>query len=306
MRWLLLLLLSLPVIAQELGPMPELPPRVKYTRPTAEAEQTELARLRRLLAGELESKEIGVVGPFLRMELIGGLPDDLIPVNFVVPVGNGVITARGSSSRRPQQLKSLLALVGELLGEFTVRRPTAVEVDLLWSMVPYDLEGPLFVLEGSDHRLLWNSADGLLFLEDLADAGETLDDGFQALSSLPDSQFEPSPQPDFVSGKLPEIVAEAEKEDETQILLLTDQESLARRIEVEPLADYIKTLLGMVERVDHADIIRVQVDFDMHAGPLVRVGSRTPLEAPQQLIDQLTAVAPPPTKGPVCFVLLVK
>ncbi|MGE0494917.1 MAG: hypothetical protein AB7S38_37250 [Vulcanimicrobiota bacterium] len=286
--------------------MPELPPRVKYARPTAEAEQAELERLRRLLSGEVEPEEIGVLGPFLTVELVDGLPGDLIPVSFVVPLGNGVITARGFSSRRPEQLTSLLALISKRLGEFSVRRPTAVEVDLLWSMVPYDLEGPLFVLEGSDHRLLWNSANGLLFLEDMADIGETLDDGFKALSSLPDSQFEPSPQADFVSGKLPEIVAEAEQEDETQILLVTDQESLGKRVKVDPLADYIKTLLGLVEKVEHPDVIRVQVDFDAQAGPLVRVGSRTPLAAPQQLIDQLAAVTPPPTTGPVCFVLLVK
>lgn len=286
--------------------MPELPQRVRYQRPTAETEQAELERMRRLLAGEIESDEIGVFGPFLTVALVDSLPSDLIPVHFVVPVGSGVITASGFSSRRPAQLKGLLAQVSKLLGEFTVRRPTAVEVDLLWSMVPFDLEGPLFVLEGSDLRLLWNSANGMLFLEDMTEAGASLDEGFKALSALPDSQFEPSPQPDWVSGELPELVAEAEKEDETQILLVTDQEALAKRVKVDPLADYIKTLLALVEKVDHPDIIRVQVDFDAQAGPLVRVGSRTPLAAPQQLIDQLATVTPPPTSGPVCFVLLVK
>ena len=52
-------------------------------------------------------------------------------------------------------------------GGFIIRKPTAAELDWYWTIISYDIEEPVFVLESPSHRVFFDFIDGeVLFADD--------------------------------------------------------------------------------------------------------------------------------------------
>jgi hypothetical protein len=51
-------------------------------------------------------------------------------------------------------------------GGFIIRKPTAAELDWYWTIISYDIEEPVFVLESSSHRIFFDFYEGEVFFAD--------------------------------------------------------------------------------------------------------------------------------------------
>jgi hypothetical protein len=57
--------------------------------------------------------------------------------------------------------------------KFRIRRPTKLELELYWAMIPYDIEEPIFVVESDRHSFLIDFAGGkdrMFWIDDLRGA----------------------------------------------------------------------------------------------------------------------------------------
>lgn len=113
-----------------------------------------------------------VCGPFLWYELIfvAGFDENIgIPVLFNMPLGNTVHSFQGRAIRWEDKTTALQDYFRNLfdnLGGFSLRKLSEQEISLYWSMVPYDIHEPVFMIESPGFILVADiCSEGLFFLE---------------------------------------------------------------------------------------------------------------------------------------------
>jgi hypothetical protein len=99
-------------------------------------------------------------GPFLWMQLSKNdffIKADGAKIFINAPFSKGTQSFEGKSFRNPADLDSLQSFMVELLkkdGQFIIRKPNPLELRIYWSLIPYDIEEPIFVIETKSHRIL--------------------------------------------------------------------------------------------------------------------------------------------------------
>jgi hypothetical protein len=82
----------------------------------------------------------------------------------VIPLSGGSQQVlEGALFRTKEEISAFCRAMEEYLktgGPYTIRRPTAEELQIYWAMIPYDISEPIFVADNKDHKLLMH------FLED--------------------------------------------------------------------------------------------------------------------------------------------
>lgn len=311
---LLLALLSLaPCYAQEtdLGPIVQLPDYVRYQRPTAEAEKAAADQIRSLLGSGEVKMPLTLAGPFLNQWLdLDGLPGS-VPSSYIIPRVEGFLRGSGVALKEQEGLNLFRdKLKADEEGELTVRRPTLSEYEYLWAIAPGDLQGPILVTELQGHAVLWNFfTEGVVLMEDVSDAKDSLQDAYKAFANLPQTALETEPMPDFVSrivngGEVPDMLKKATTSASPIIVFLTSEEAVEARVSTPDLLAYVKGLKSaLAQAVIDNQSERIYMEFDLMNGkdPSYYVGAKPALsaEATAELLTQLRAVTPPPTKGPV-------
>lgn len=310
----LLALLSLaPCYAQQtdLGPIVQLPEYIRYQRPTAEAEKAAADQLRKLLGSGEVKMPITLAGPFLNQWLdLDGLPGS-VPSSYIIPRVEGFLRGSGVAVKEPEGLKMLREkLKADEEGELIMRRPTLSEYEYLWAIAPGDLQGPILVTELQGHAVLWNFfSEGVVLMEDVSEAKDSLQDAYKAFANLPQTALETEPMPDFVSrivngGEVPDMLKKATTSTSPIIVFLTSEQAVEARVSTPDLLAYVRGLkdaLAQAVVANHSE--RIYMEFDLVSGkePSYYVGAQPALsaEATADLLTQLRAVTPPPTKGPV-------
>lgn len=314
----LFLILAGATLAQELGPPTPTPAGVRYKEPTKEQVQKSLEHLRNLLKPDGPPlEEPTLVGPLLSHTLVGVKGGEIIPATMVIPRREGDIQSTGSLFRGSESLGLLLKSLRKMSKEgVKIRRPSKVELEYYWALAPYDLEGPILVVETSKHHLFWNfAAQGLIYLEDVKGIGPSLESAYNSLAKLPKTQVEPKFHPDYIKAieqgrPVPEPLKGVQNSKEPMLVLLTGDQQIKRRVKIEPLADYMKSLQAVTKSQFQGQkrIVLLQVDLVAGSSPVLRVGSPQALSGVDReaFLKALKAVPAPPVGGPVAFFMVEK
>lgn len=311
-----LCLLVLPLSAQELGPPPEIPPGIRYTPATQEQDKASISLFKAILAGEDQISPIAIVGPRLAARLGSIEEGEVVPVTFHIPEVERALRSAGYGCRGQESNQQLASKIQGVLGqEYSLRRPTEVELRYYWALAPFDLEGSLFICATPEASLLCHHLGEKMFLfEDLSELGASYEAAFEGLSKLPGSELEPDPQGDYVAavlsgGEVPEPLQDATELTTSTVVLLTPEDLVNKRVEATALADYLKPILdAMKAQVKAEQLQRVFVQLDLQADgpPLLRLGSQPEMtsEAREQLRQQLEGAKAPVVRGPICLFMV--
>jgi len=79
-----------------------------------------------------------------------------IDLNFKIPTGNKVVTRKGKIIKRSDEFNSLWTFISENLKQAKIRIPTESEIEYYWSIIAYEIEEPLYVLESPSLKVLFN------------------------------------------------------------------------------------------------------------------------------------------------------
>lgn len=120
--------------------------------------------------------ETVVCGPFLWKDLLKAQvmdPDTGFPVIMVVPQGKEAIELKARGIKPRAAIDTLETYIRTLLAEdggFTVRKLNPNEMSIYWSMIPYDIEEPVFILDSRNHTMLVDFAGySILHVDDYQD-----------------------------------------------------------------------------------------------------------------------------------------
>jgi hypothetical protein len=112
-------------------------------------------------------------GPYLWKQIVDeGLIDANVgvPLTIMVPVSGQNIRMEGRVVRPQSATARLEAYVKSKLmedGGVMVRDPNDKELAMYWSMIPYDIEEPIFVLVSKNHKFLVDFSDSdVLHIDD--------------------------------------------------------------------------------------------------------------------------------------------
>jgi hypothetical protein len=164
----------------------DLPPGVRYT-PTSEAVNEKASRMlegafarpRAELAPALGTFVVAGPGLWRWLKDAPGADKAGVPSPFMLPIGGdpkNLQKLEGRSYLDADAARELARLLAGALPKGAtpkLRRPTRTELAVLWALVPFDLEEPIFVVELGPRNLL-AIVDGkskIVWLDDLAGAG---------------------------------------------------------------------------------------------------------------------------------------
>lgn len=116
-----------------------------------------------------------MVGPNLWRKFINSEyytnPDMGIDLNFKIPNGKEITNRKGRILKKSQEFENLWKFVcDELKTNSKLRIPTKNELEYYWSIIAFDIEEPLFVVENGKSKILLNinpTNSKLIFIESL-------------------------------------------------------------------------------------------------------------------------------------------
>lgn len=301
---------------QDLGPAPKVPDYVRWQLPTPEQEMAVAARLRRLLAPGYDGEESLTAGSFILVDprLWEFLRSDsaiakleLKTVRSVLPRLGGTIVCEGRAFR--DETKALVeTLIRERVaadGSLEVRRATTEELDYVWALIPFDIEGTLLTVVTPKRRLihLTDAKDEMLYLFELPLQVMDVEASLDALAALPLTLSEAgmvTDQLDDPELPLPGVL----DSDDIAVVLLTEPRSVAARIEKSALGAYADTIDALLMETvpKNAGRVLVQSSFDAAGKP--RIFLRAPSGAAADLKSRIESIPAPRCKGPITIVLV--
>ena len=79
-----------------------------------------------------------------------------IRVNFNIPKGTGYVTSQGRAIQKREEFTLIWNLLfkGASMDNFKIRIPNEKELAYYWSIIPYEIEEPIFVVEYSGLNIL--------------------------------------------------------------------------------------------------------------------------------------------------------
>ena len=169
----------------------EVPPGVRYKAASTEVNERAKKTLVEFFGAPMKSEipddafaQMAICGPLLWSRL-RGLPEMQALTKGRVMV-NMPIYERGKAVRQQQMEGKLFQDKAEIREfwkalckavrrdeNFTIRRPSKLELEIYWAMIPYDIEEPIFVVESERHSFLIDFAGGkdcMFWIDDLRGA----------------------------------------------------------------------------------------------------------------------------------------
>jgi hypothetical protein len=169
----------------------EVPPGVRYKAASTEVNARAKKRLAEFFSTPMKPQipedafaQMAICGPLLWSK-IKGLPEMKALTKGRVVVHMPIF--EGGKIVRQQQMEGKLFQVKPEIREFwkalcksvrrdekfTIRRPTKLELQIYWAMIPYDIEEPIFVVESDRHSFLIDfngGRDEMFWIDDLRGA----------------------------------------------------------------------------------------------------------------------------------------
>ncbi|MEW6282133.1 MAG: hypothetical protein AB1758_26240 [Candidatus Eremiobacterota bacterium] len=315
---LLMWLTGLAASAQEPWEDPVLvPPGVTYKRTDAATLKKAVQFLRTVLAPDYHGPEklfgsVVACGPFL-WDRVRGRPEMAAaegPPMRIAPFGVEGKGFKGEASCALLEKEIRASLATD--GGFKVRRPTSDELALYWALIPYDIDEPIFVVESKRHRYLMHFMQGRVFaVDDYAGASLGRLDELEAKSD-PIPIVVEYPDREWTSHRAGEGPQREGPVTDLGVVLLTEEEAIARRVPVGPLADYIKRLDDALSRelkgISGSRDLIVQVELTPSRPPYVQVAARPDMEGDRahSLVAAMGKVTAPRVRGRVIFQLVAR
>jgi hypothetical protein len=150
-----------------------IPDGIKYKKTSDEANQLAKAKLTKLFNAEAKREDILslfenkvlICGPALWLDIKDDKSMSSIKkgnVEFHMPVVNDkqeisrMVKAHGKLFQSPDEVCSFWkAFVSRTnFSNLTIRKLNPLELKIYWSMIPYDITEPLFILESEKHKIL--------------------------------------------------------------------------------------------------------------------------------------------------------
>ena len=162
-----------PARAEESSLFPkDIPARVRYTRPSEASVKAAYAVLNKMFASDW-TKPVGlfkdkvIVDSYLWLDLQKMEPFKSDPGNKVTTIIPGGKTGEGKLFRSAATMDALEKYLRERLltqGEVTIRPPNYEELNAYWSVIAWDINSPLFVIEaGSQEKYILDFNNGAVF-----------------------------------------------------------------------------------------------------------------------------------------------
>ncbi len=305
-----LLLLCPPALSQDrLGPLVPAPEGVVRVAPTAEQEMALAEALEKALAPDSSQVLPGdtmTVDPFMwdwLREDPAFQSASPVKLDFNVRRLAGSLRGIGQTLGEPAAREAVTrGLRSKVQGDFTVRRANAEEMNYLWALYPFDLEGPLLTVEAPTGRWIFLKPEEILFAFQLPSEPAELNATLEALGQLPLSQ----PEPDILSDNLMEnpefTMPVVTADDPLKLTLFTDDQVFQARVEGDVFKDYVVGLLEAIasQVPEGSGPVLAQVSVNAKGQSLLFVKSPVGEEA---LKLALAGVPTPKTRGPIAFVL---
>ncbi len=152
----------------------EIPKGVIYHK-TTEAKNDQA---KKLINQAIESKDCKnifestlMIGPNLWQKYLKSKyakPEIGINLNFNIPVGKDIVVRKGRVVKELSEFRSVWEFIsGEISGGI-LRVPSKGELEYYWSIIAYEIEEPIFVVENKKNKVLFNltpTDNKLIFLE---------------------------------------------------------------------------------------------------------------------------------------------
>jgi hypothetical protein len=135
---------------------------------------------KKLIIKSIESKESKLIfestvmiGPNLWQKYLNSKYAQVnigIELNFKIPIGKEIITRKGRIIKKRDEFKSLWEFISVELSGGNLRVPKEAELEYYWSIIAYEIEEPIFVMENKKNKILFNltpNENKLVFLESL-------------------------------------------------------------------------------------------------------------------------------------------
>lgn len=144
-----------------------IPDGITYLKKDDDLNEKAIAKLEQLLFiqdNDNISNSIGC-GPYFWQELVNAeiFSSSIgIPMVFIIPNGDSISKLEGRVIRWKDQTQILLELLRKIISSsdgFKLRKLTLQEMQIYWMMIPYDIEEPIFTLEGPGIQLLIDCSD---------------------------------------------------------------------------------------------------------------------------------------------------
>ena len=159
-------------IESDVHTRPSVPARVTYFTAAPAAKNAAIDRIRDfLIEGEDPGPLFGkltICGPFITEVLSRNRAFNALDYKpIIVNVDKDVLYERGFTNEESLRafahyLRNTLSSDGKVL----IRRPTAEELDWYWTIISWDIEEPVFVLESPSHRIFLDFHEGTVFFAD--------------------------------------------------------------------------------------------------------------------------------------------
>lgn len=152
---------------------PEIPERVTYIGAESSAVDDAVAKIQEFFINGRESKllfgEMVICGSYVANRLAMNKTFrnlDYLPMASMIGPGQSV-TLRGF--RTDESVNAFAYYLRNTLngeGSFIIRKPTPAELDWYWTIIFFDIEEPVLVLESTSHRIFLDFDEGRVFFAD--------------------------------------------------------------------------------------------------------------------------------------------
>lgn len=153
----------------------EIPKGVNYHK-TSEANNKEA---KKLIQEAIVSKDFRpifettvMIGPNLWTSYLRNYseanPEGGINLNFKIPIEKKIITRKGRIIKQNEEFNLMWNFISDNLNGGKIRVPKKSEIEYYWSIIAYDIEEPLYVMEFKHTKILFNfnpTNNKLLFME---------------------------------------------------------------------------------------------------------------------------------------------
>lgn len=292
-------------------------PGIVWKRPSPDADREFARKLQELVLSDeltpslIHEKTLLVVDPrmwtWLRREP-GHAELDLVETRVGLPRVSGDLQCESRCFRGREaalwvvpHLRSRYS--GDAGEEAVLRHPTSEEMDYVWALIPFDIEGPVLTLESSERRIVAMSTldESMVHLYEMPKQPMGLEAALDSLAALPLTGKEASPMASRIEDPdldLPGLIAE----DDILAIMLTDGDRLSARVSGVDLKAYLQSIDDTITAAVPEDAGRVLVQVSLDAATSPTVHLRAPALAQAGLKDALLALKPPVCRGPITFI----
>jgi hypothetical protein len=169
----------------------EVPPGVRYKTASTEVNDRAKKRLAEFFSTPMKLEipddafaAMAICGPLLWSRIKGlaemkALTKGEVVVHMPIYEGGNVVRQQqmqGKLFQNKAEIREFWKALCKTVGrdeKFRIRRPTKLELELYWAMIPYDIEEPIFVVESDRHSFLIDFAGGkdrMFWIDDLRGA----------------------------------------------------------------------------------------------------------------------------------------